>query len=258
MSDLATRQAGGALVVPDFLKNERGREGFDQMDRSDVILPRLAICQSLSPQLKASKPEFIKGLADGDLFNSVSEEIYGGEIHLIPIQMSKSRILFNPLNQGGGIKCQSMNGIDGGQICPQGCAQCPNSKFAEDGTPPACNNFYNYPVVLLPAMSPAIFSMKSSAVKVAKRWNARMQLLGDYPMFAGVYKVKTVEQTSNNNTFFSPTITFSRFATEQEFKLAKGFYESFQGKNVMAEAEQELHEEKPAAGADIPDEDIPF
>lgn len=256
MSDLVKQQHPGALVVPDFMKADKGsRAGFEQMDRADVILPRIGICQAMSPQRKRSNPTFIEGLNDGDIFNSVSNKVYGEEVELIPLQMTKSRILFNPLDDGGGIKCQSLNGVDGGQLSPQGCAACPNSRFSEDGTPPACNIFYNYPALVLPDVEPAIFSLKSSGVKVAKRWNARMQLLGDLPMFAGVYKVKVIEQSNSSGTFFSPVITFVRYATEAEFKAAKGLYESFRGKHVTAD-EADLREDEADHVAD--DKDVPF
>lgn len=241
MSDLV-KQDPGVMVVPDFLKNEKGREGFDQMDRSDVILPRLSICQSMSPQRKRSNPGYIDGLADGDIFNSVSSKIYGETVDIVPLQMSKSRIFFVPIEEGGGIKCQSPNAVDGGRLAPK-CDTCPHSKFDEESRErPDCDLFYNYPVLVLPDREPAIFSLKGSGVKVAKKWNARMQLLGDLPMFAGVYKVKVVEETANSNTFFSPVITFARYTNEAEFRTAKDLYESFKDKHVTAD-ESDLRDE---------------
>jgi hypothetical protein len=251
--ELTKREAPGALVVPEFLKNQHGGEGFDQMDKADLILPRIGICQSMTPQRKKSNLTYIEGLSDGDLFNSVSGQVYGESMEVIPLQFSKSRIYFKDLAQGGGILCQSFNGVDGGTIAST-CAACPNSQFGADGLSPACNLFYNYPVLVLPSMELAMLSLKSSALKVAKRWNSRMKLLGDKPMFAGVYEVKIVEQSNQKGTFFSPVISFRRFVQEGEFNLAKELFAGMQGKKITTD-ETGLNDE--AADA-MRDENIPF
>ena len=246
--ELAKTQSG-ALAVPDHLKDVHSRAGFENVTRDDVVLPRLSICQAMSPQRKKANPNFIEGLSDGDLFNTVSGQVYGTSVMLIPMLFTKSRIYFRSLAEGGGILCQSFNGVDGGAIAPI-CAACPNSQFEANGQAPACSLFMNYPVVVLPQRELAVLSMKSTGLKVAKQWNSRMKLIGDKPMFAGVYKLVVVEQSSTKGNFFSPTISFNRFVDADEFQFVTELFTNLKGQTIRA------HDE--GLDKDAQDDNIPF
>jgi len=243
--DLAKIQPAGPLALPEHLRNVHSAEGFEQMDRQDLILPRVSICQAMTPQRKKTSPNFIDNLADGDLFNTITGEVYGGTVELIPLLFSKSRIYFRSLGEGGGILCRSFNAVDGGVLSPT-CAACPNSQFSGDGKPPVCNIFYNYPAVILPKRELAVLSLKSTGLKAARQWNSRMKLLGDKPMYAGVYEVAIVEQTNPKGTFFSPVIRFKRFVSEEEYKFTGAIFETLKGRTIQ------MHEEGLEPGADEP------
>jgi len=253
--DAIVKQEGaGPLVVPDFLKGETGGEGFGNMDSKDVIIPRLCFTQALTPQKKKSNVNHIEGLTDGDMFNSVSGEIYGNPekpIQVIPLQFTKSRIFFKDMTDGGGILCQSFNGVDGGSISPL-CADCPNSKFDANGGTPACTLFNNYLSVILPQRELIVVSLKSSALKVARQWNARMKMLGNKPMFAGVYEIKLVETKNSKGEYFVPAITLKRFVNQDEFNYAKETFNNLSGKNVQIHQDDEQHTPEGS------EEDIPF
>jgi hypothetical protein len=240
---LATQPKGGAavakagdVVVPDFLKQHVGvQSGFEESDREDFVLPRLAICQSLTPQKKKSNPNYIAGLEDGDLFNTVTGKIYakeGEELKLVPLFFTKQRIFFKePI--GSGIDCQSINGKTGGRLSPASCRQCKNSQFgsASKGEGPACTEFKNIVVLIEGDRSPVIFSTKSSMIKVTKQWLSMMQML-NMPMFARVYAIKTGETTSNSNTYFTYSQKPLEFVPEEAFLKAKTFFESMHDKSV--------------------------
>jgi len=68
-----------AIEVPDYLRRERGNEaaGFEEHRQGDVVIARMALCQSMTPQRKRDSSKYIEGLDEGMLFNSQSEKIYG-------------------------------------------------------------------------------------------------------------------------------------------------------------------------------------
>jgi hypothetical protein len=245
-------KVGSPLTVPDFLKGETSGEGLEGMSSRDVVLPRLCLCQSLSPQRKESNPLFIDGLKEGQLFNSVSSRIYGRKLEVIPLLFAKARIYFKKMEEGGGIICQSLNGIDGGSICKT-CDACPNSKFGSDSSKaPACNLFYNYPAIVVETGELIVVSLKSTGLKTGRQWNSRMKMLGGRPAYAGVYEINTIETKNSKGEFFLETVKFSRFVTEAEYNRAKIEFGSIQGKNVVADTTG-LDDEKEEV-----DEDIPF
>lgn len=231
---LAKAATPGGLTVPDFLKGYNEAKGFEEMGRDDVVLPRLIVCQALTPQRKKTHPNYIANLQDGDLFNSVSGDIYGGSVELIPVTFKKSRIYFRDLKDGGGILCQSSNSIDGGTICPT-CAECPNSQFGADGSTPVCSLFFNYPALVLPSLTPIVVSLKATGLKVGKQWNARMKMLGKKPMYAAVYEFKTQEVNGNKGSYFVPVVTLKRFVNEPEFNTAMLFSQQIAGKVITTD-----------------------
>jgi hypothetical protein len=224
----------GALVIPEFLKEVKGRDGFDAMTKEDMVLPRLGICQALSPQRQKDKPSYIQGLSEGDMFNTITGQNYGDKIELIPLTFTKSRIYFRALTEGGGILCSSSNGIDGGSLAPT-CAECPNSKFGAEGKQPVCTEFFNYPALVASTKEIVIVSLKSSGLKVAKQWNMRMQMLNK-PMYVGVYSFSIVPQKSKGGDFYGPgPVRFARFVTEDEYKLTSQLYNDMQHRNIRVD-----------------------
>lgn len=250
--EIERQHHGGLAAVPEHLKDVHSREGLENVSREDLIIPRLTICQSTSPQRKQDKPVFIKGLNDGDLFNTVTQDIYGRSVELIPLMFAKSRIYFRDLKEGGGILCRSLNGIDGGTISPT-CAACPNSQFGKD-KPPLCTNFANFPSLLVGENyggQMVAASWKSMALKPASAWITRMNMF-DKPLFAAVYEVKSNPTTNAKGDFFVPSFTLKRWTTVGEYAEAKLVYESLKGKVIVTDEAADEEEQEPGAGGARP------
>src|SRR6267142_5673038 len=150
-------QASGAIVntnVPEYLRTATP-DGFENMGQGDLIVPRLGLCQELSPQRKKSKPNFIDGLKVGEFFNTVTSKNYGGTVQIIPLTFYKSRIRFHE-ELGKGILCQSLDARVGVGEPGGNCATCPMSRFgsAKKGKGQACTEFYNYPSLIVPEKGP--------------------------------------------------------------------------------------------------------
>jgi hypothetical protein len=227
-------QAGGTLATkdrPGFLAKQSERKGLEQIERADLVLPRLSICQSMSPQRKKSDPLFIKDLEEGQFFNTVTDQIYGsGALRVIPLLFGKSRLYFKPFDEGGGLLCQSMNGKTGGSLCPT-CEACPKQSWGEDGEKPACTLLYNYPSVLLPSFELIVVSMKVTSLKAARQWNTLMRFR-NADAFAGVYELRAIEAKNTLGTYFVFNVKPSRWANETEYKQATAIYESIQDQQV--------------------------
>jgi hypothetical protein len=236
------------LATPDFLKGVHGREGSENVTKDDLIIPRLSICQSLTPQRKPDNPAYIQGLQEGDLFNTVSGEKYGRSVEFIPLIFAKSRIYFKDIKEGGGILCSSANGIDGGRLSKT-CAACPKSQFTAEAAP-ECTNFMNFPSLLLPELGLIAASFKSSGLKPARQFLNRLDLFSqqhDKPYYTGVYELKVIPMKNTMGEFFGPSFTRKRWVTEQEYLVAHENYTQLKGKTIQTdEARAEgAHEEVP-------------
>ena len=232
-------QKGGALTSrPSYIP--AGSTGLEEADNQDFTVPRLSICQSNSPQRKRQDPKYIQDLLEGQLFNTLSGEIYDDEIDLIPLYMIKTRIKFKPIAEGGGIECQSFNAIDGGRLC-ETCAACPHSQFQED-EPPACYLIYSYPSLIVrdgKLTSELIaMSFKSASTKVARNFNTMVRMR-NAPLYAAMVHVTPIDDVGAGQQFFNYKLESRGWLDDQMFKQVTSFYESMNREALKVHADDD-------------------
>lgn len=223
--------------IPDYMKHGQ-RRGTEAMEQTDIILPRIAICQANSPQHKKLDPLYIPGLEEGVLFNTLTGEQYGTKLVVLPLFLFKNRFYFGEYGSGEGIICQSANAINGGRLHPTDCATCPHAAFKndEDDTRPDCTMIYNY-VSLLPSGSStpwASVSLKSTDTKEAKQYNARVRMSG-LDMFAKTLEISTVGKTQKGNSFYGYVLKPLSLIPEKLYKHAEAKFEELRAMNVTVD-----------------------
>ena len=180
---LATQAPTGALApAPDYFdkNDQRGLEGTTQ---SDVNIPRLALAQALSPQVTEGDPRCIPGLKVGDLFNSVTGQIYGKEVFIQVLRKMPLRAMeFFDIDSGGGVKDANVPLND------------PRLKWGNSGNKkddkPKATLFRDFICVILPSREMISLSFKSSGLTVAKTlWG--LVVMRNRPVFAGRYRITT-------------------------------------------------------------------
>lgn len=78
-------------------------EGFEGMTAKDVLIPRIAILQDLSPQLKANKAEFIEGAKVSEICNVATGQLFGAEIEVLPVKWITQFLEWAPRSSGKGL-----------------------------------------------------------------------------------------------------------------------------------------------------------
>jgi hypothetical protein len=81
------------------LLRETAGLGTETVRMADQIVPRIRLLQTLSPELKASKPEYIEGAVEGDFINLATRKIYK-RLHLVVASYQIQFIEWKP-NRGG-------------------------------------------------------------------------------------------------------------------------------------------------------------
>lgn len=246
--------------VPDYLRRKDGEPpaGLENMDRQDMTLPRLGLAQALSPQVSESDPKAIKELRPGEFFNTITRERYGRKVQLVPLLFYKTRILFGPMDEGGGLRCQSPDNLIGiGQ--PGGtCVNCPFSQFGSarngEGKGTACNQFFNYAALVVrdgtvSAEGLLVFSLKSSALKVAKDWNALIRIR-NLDIFAGVYELTSVERKNDIGRWYEPVINPAGNVTRETYEAAKVAYAAVADLQRAGKLRSDVEDLNPEAGSD--------
>src|SRR5258708_4518812 len=86
--------------IPAYLRKPDGqpRAGFEEFEQGDVKLPRLGLCQALTPQRSEGDPQYIEGLSEGDIFNNLTQINYGRSAKIVPLLYFKMRFLFKAMD----------------------------------------------------------------------------------------------------------------------------------------------------------------
>lgn len=121
--ELAVIDGQTDLVVLE--EGDEGGSGLQNVSQSDQLVPRLQIAAGTSKQIMRGNEKYIQGLQVGQIFNTVTQEVYGDSVKVIPVWFSKNRILFD---KDWKIECSSPDGIKGGKISKT-CDGCEYSQW---------------------------------------------------------------------------------------------------------------------------------
>ncbi len=86
---------------PDY--SDAINSGFENVSAKDLMVPRLAILQTLSPQVSSTKAEYIRGAKPGDICDVAMSELIEQPLIFIPVSYDRTWIEWAPRNTGKGI-----------------------------------------------------------------------------------------------------------------------------------------------------------
>lgn len=227
--------------LPDFLRAKGKSRGHENIDKSDLVLPRIKLLQPLSPEID-------KGFTAGDLINSLTGESYGKKMTIIPIIHFKSRIYWKEREEGGGMLCSAHDALHPSrtEFAPN-CSMCTlkdwnnSAKTAKDKAP-KCVIYYNFAVLINNSPMPVALSMERTKIRIAKKLLSLAAYSGgQLDMFARKYEVITEKVKNEQGTWYNYNISPAGFVSEEEFQRAEAVYESL--KDLALSVEQENSEE---------------
>lgn len=230
--------------VLDLLSMHEG-EGLDY-ETSDLQIPFVRIIQALSPQINKRDSAFIDGASAGDIFNTVTGQSWEGEegITVIPCYQETKFLKFKPRDGGGGFLGElSKDNPDvlratrtgSKEILPDGNELVKSDQhyciIVEDGVP-----------------SFGIVDMKSSQLKVSRRWKTQIKMLTvknpktgalvSPPLFGTMWKLTTVEESNDQGTWLNWSVANAGFVQDKELlDAAVNFRKSVMSGEAKAVAE---------------------
>lgn len=254
-TDLQKTVPAGALAgIPSYLQRPPDgapAQGTENIDRQDMVLPRLGLCQSLSPQRIKSGPKYIPNLEEGEYFNTITQEIYGASVRVVPLLFFKSRLLFGEMDSGGGLRCQAPDALTGLGTPGGSCLKCPLQLF-HDNEPPECNLLYNYAslVVINGKVNPqglVVKSFKSTDLKAAREWNSLIRLR-QTDLFAGIYEFSAVEIKKDPYRWYQTVVKNTGWVSEEVYSAAQLAYRAVAELNRAGRLRHDVEDLNPAAG----------
>ena len=188
--------------------------GLSNVTADDMQIPFLRILQALSPQLIKSNSDYIKGAEQGDIFNTVTHQVWKADegITVVPCYFEQKLLEFVPRSQGGGF-VQELKKTDPNVLAVQ--------KDKETGMDmlPSGNELVrtgqHYVKIIneeLGMLEPAIIDMKKTQMKRSKIWVTQMSMQTikspdgssrPAPMFSNKWKLKTIADGNDKGSWYS-------------------------------------------------------
>jgi len=218
--------------VPDFLQ-QYGAVGNESVGVEDIVIPRLGLIQSLSPEVDDSDPKYIEGAKPGDFFNSLTREVYASPVSVVFVDRKKEYTVFKKRSAGGGFR-GSFNSEAEAKIAIQtGDDPIDQMEIIETAT--------NFGLILNAdnkVISEIVIPMTSTKLKVDRQINSMIRLRGA-ARFASVFFLESTKEKNDKGTFYNIKATIGPWVSPDIAAAAKQMYDAIHSGDRRVDSEYE-------------------
>ena len=241
--------------LPSNLFEEDAAKGLGKIGQEDLALPFLKILGQLSPEVNKRDGKYVEGAEPGMIYNSVSGDLYDGVkgIDVIPCFYKLEYIEWKDRGEGPGapvaIYDSSSDIMSKTKADASYKDRLPNGNYIE-------KTASHFVIVTGDSPSTALISMKSTQLKISRKWNSMMsgiKLKGKNGLytpasFSHIYKLKTTQMSNDKGTWFGWEVSKVGPITDASiYQQAKTFSDSISKGAVKAKH----GEQKPAESSSI-------
>ena len=199
-----TEKKEGALAVNLFEAD--ANQGAQNISQEDLALPFLKILGQLSPEVNKRDGKYVEGAEPGKIINTLTNQLFD-EVNVVPCHYKRQYIEWQDRGQSTGAPV-AIHDADSDII-----SQTTRDKSYKDRLPNGNyldNTASHFVLQLSDTPQSALISMKSTQLKVSRKWNSMMMGLkmqgknGLFtpPTYSHIYKLKTVQMSNDKGTWF--------------------------------------------------------
>ncbi len=239
MNQVAEKKSAG---LPANMFEDDAAKGLGAIGQEDLALPFLKILGQLSPEVNKRDGKYVEGAEPGMIYNSVSGELYDGVkgIDVIPCFYKLEYIEWKDRGEGLGapvaIYDSSSDIMSKTKPDANYKDRLPNGNYIE-------KTASHFVIVSGDSPSTALISMKSTQLKISRKWNSMMsgiKMKGANGMFtpasfSHIYKLKTTQMSNDKGTWFGWEVSKVGPVTDKGlYDQAKSFSENISKGSVKA------------------------
>ena len=239
MNQVAEKKSAG---LPANMFEDDAAKGLGAIGQEDLALPFLKILGQLSPEVNKRDGKYVEGAEPGMIYNSVSGELYDGVkgIDVIPCFYKLEYIEWKDRGEGLGapvaIYDSSSDIMSKTKPDANYKDRLPNGNYIE-------KTASHFVIVEGDSPSTALISMKSTQLKISRKWNSMMsgiKMKGANGMFtpasfSHIYKLKTTQMSNDKGTWFGWEVSKVGPVTDKGlYDQAKAFSENISKGSVKA------------------------
>lgn len=202
--------------------------GFEEDDSDDLIIPRVKIIQTLSPERKEKIAD------EGDILNSLTKDKLNGNV-FVPVLKFNSNILWKDRTDGGGILCKANDAkmgqaSDGTVLNCKICKKCEfdNSKQGKEALP-LCTKYINFLGFFEGDYAPIILSFAKTNQAEGKKLYSLAKVTMQNIWNHG-YMLVSKEVTKGNNSWFNIDIKPNGPTDNNDRVFARQLFDMWNGK----------------------------
>ena len=239
MNQVAEKKTAG---LPANMFEDDAAKGLGAIGQEDLALPFLKILGQLSPEVNKRDGKYVEGAEPGMIYNSVSGDLYDGVkgIDVIPCFYKLEYIEWKDRGEGPGapvaIYDSSSDIMSKTKPDANYKDRLPNGNYIE-------KTASHFVIVSGDSPSTALISMKSTQLKISRKWNSMMsgiKMKGANGMFtpasfSHIYKLKTTQMQNDKGTWFGWEVNKVGPVTDKGlYDQARSFSESISKGSVKA------------------------
>lgn len=205
--------------------------GFEDEEPDDMIIPRIKVIQTLSPERKDKLAE------EGDIINSLTKEKLNGKV-FIPVFKFNNNVDWRDRAEGGGILCIARDGkvgekSDGTKVMCASCKRCEfdNTKQGKEAIP-KCTKYINFFGFFAGERAPIILSFAKTSYNEGKKMyslaKVTMQNMWNYG-----YTLNEKLQAKNGNEWYIIVAAPNGATSEEDRQFGLNLYQMY--RNSLSE-----------------------
>ena len=244
MNQVEEKKSAG---LPTNIFEDDAAKGLGAIGQEDLALPFLKILGQLSPEVNKRDGKYVEGAEPGMIYNSVSGELYDGVKGIDVIQCFYKLEYIEWKDRGEGLGAPVAIYDSSSDIMSKTKPDAnykdrlPNGNYIE-------KTASHFVIVSGDSPSTALISMKSTQLKISRKWNSMMsgiKMKGKNGMFtpasfSHIYKLKTTQMQNDKGTWFGWEISKVGPVTDQSlYTQAKSFSENISKGTVKAKHGEE-------------------
>jgi len=222
--------------------------GFEDEDPTDMIVPRIKVIQTLSPERKDKEAD------EGDIINSLTKEKYNGKT-FIPVFKFNNNVDWRDRSEGGGILCIARDGkvgerSDGSRQLCASCKRCDfdNTKQGKEALP-KCTKYINFFGFFEGERMPIILSFAKTNYNEGKKLYSLAKVTMQN-MFNYGYTLNEKTMAKGGNEWYIITASPAGATSNEDREYATSLYHSF--RNSLQTLNYDMAEDTSAAEASHP------
>lgn len=236
VTEKSTEEALAVREVSTLATQSDAPLGFEDEESEDMIIPRVKVVQTLSPERKD------KLANEGDIINSLTKEKLNGKV-FIPVFKFNNNIDWKDRADGGGILCMARDGkvgekSDGTRMMCAACKRCEfdNTKQGKESLP-KCTKYINFFGFFAGERMPIILSFAKTNYSEGKKLYSLAKVTMQN-MWNHGYTLNEKLMAKNGNEWYVIAVSTSGATSEEDRQFGLELYKSF--RNTIQSANIDL------------------